>query len=179
MNVPDVSIRPIELGDAKNVEKYASEEQLARTCNVPHPYPENGGEFFVKQRIESREKKKQFSSAILLIGNFVGVIGLNDPDFKKRSIQVDYWVGVPFWGKGIASKAVSLAVEYAIKELAIETIFSGCWEGNPASCRVLGKNGFNEIESMINDGKYGQKFIDERIRCFKLTKEEWTQMKSD
>ncbi len=66
------------------------------------------------------------------------------------------------------TNAVRLAVEYAIKELAMTTVFSGCWEGNPASCRVLEKNGFNEIESIINDGKYGQKFKGQRIRRFKL-----------
>lgn len=168
MNTLDVSIRPIESGDAEAVQRYASDEQLARTCNVPHPYPENGGEHFVKQGIEDRQKKKRFPSAILLNGNFVGVIGLNNPDFQERSIEVDYWLGVPFWGVGIMSKAVSLAVEYAINELEITTVFSGCWEGNPASCRVLEKNGFKEIEGIINDGKYGQKFKGQQIRRFKL-----------
>ena len=139
MNTMNVSIKPLEIGDAEAVQRYASDKQLARTCNVPHPYPEDGGEGFVKQGIEDRQKKKRFPSAILLNRDFVSIIGLNDPDFQKRSIQVDYWLGVPFWVKGIMSKAVSLAVEYAIKELVMTTVFSGCWEGNPASCRVLEK----------------------------------------
>ena len=168
MNTLDITIRPIESGDAEAVQRYASDEQIARTCNVPHPYPENGGERFVKQGIEDRQKKKRFPSAILLKGDFVGIIGLNDPDFQNRTIGVDYWLGVPFWGNGIMTEAVRLAVEYAIEDLEMTTVFSLCWEGNPASCRVLEKNGFNEIKSIINDGKYGQKFKGQRIRRFKL-----------
>ncbi len=174
MNAQDVLIRPIEVDDAEYIQKYASDERLAQTCNVPNPYPENGGALFVKQRIEAREQKKLFSSAILLNGDFVGVIGLNEPDFDIQSIEIDYWVGVPFWGRGVATRAVHCAVAYAFENLAIKTIYSGCWEGNPASCRVLEKNGFNEIDSIINDGRYGQKFIDERIRRFKLSHEDWT-----
>ena len=168
-----ITIRPIELGDAAAVQKYAADEKLARTCNVPHPYPENGGEWFVKRRVEDRQKRKRFPFVVLADGEFVGVIGLNAPDFKAGSIECDYWIGVPHWGKGIGSKAVGLAVAFAFQELDMKTVFSGCWEGNPPSAQVLKKNGFNEIESTLGTDTYGQKFKGQRIRRFILARQDW------
>jgi RimJ/RimL family protein N-acetyltransferase len=174
-----VTIRPIELTDAGAVQRYAADEKLARTCNVPHPYPENGGEWFVKRSVEARQKRERFPSAVLVDGQFVGVIGLNSPDFEAKSIECDYWVGVPNWGKGIGTKAVGLAVEFAFHELGMQTVFSGCWEGNPASARVLEKNGFKETESTLGTDTYGQKHKGKRIRRFMLTRQEWTTMNTE
>jgi RimJ/RimL family protein N-acetyltransferase len=169
-----ITIRPIEVGDAAAVQRYAAEEKLARTCNVPHPYPENGGEWFVMSRVEARLKREQFASAVLADGQFVGVVGLNAPDFKAGTIECDYWIGVPHWNKGVGTSAVGLAVKFAFGELSMQTVFSGCWEGNPASARVLEKNGFKEIESILGSDTYGWKMKGERIRRFMLTKQEWT-----
>ena len=168
-----ITIRPIELKDAADVQKYAAEEELARTCNVPHPYPNNGGEFFVNRSIESRQSRARFPSAILADGEFVGVVGLNEPDFQACTVEIDYWIGVPHWGKGIGTTAVSLALNTAFCELGMQTVFSGCWEGNLGSGRVLEKNGFEEIESILGSDAYAPKFKGKRIRRFVLTRKNW------
>ena len=53
MTTFDVSIRPLELTDAPAVQRYASDERVARTTNIPQPYPDNGAEQFVKQCLEA------------------------------------------------------------------------------------------------------------------------------
>jgi RimJ/RimL family protein N-acetyltransferase len=168
-----ITIRPIELGDAAAVQRYAADAELARTCNVPHPYPENGGEWFVKRSVEARQKQERFPSAVLADGQFIGIVGLNAPDLKAGTIECDYWIGVPYWGKGVGTKAVGLAVEFAFRKLGMQTVFSGCWEGNTPSARVLEKNGFKEIESTLGTETYGQKFKGQRIRRFMLTRQDW------
>ena len=39
----EVSIRPLRLDDTEAVQQYASDELVARTTNIPHPYPKDGG----------------------------------------------------------------------------------------------------------------------------------------
>jgi len=170
-----ITIRPIELGDAAAVQRYAADEELARTCNVPHPYPDNGGEEFVGRSVEARSKRERFPFAIVVDGEFVGVIGLNAPDFEVGTVEVDYWIGVPHWGKGIGTNAVKLAVEFAFTELGMRMVFSGCWEGNPPSGRILLKNGFEETESILGSESYAQKFKGKRIRRFVLKRELWSK----
>jgi ribosomal-protein-alanine N-acetyltransferase len=173
--MPSITIRPILLEDAESVQKYASDSKLAATCNVPHPYPSDGGISFVERSIHARKEKARFPSAILVDGAFAGVIGLNTPDYDKKTVEVDYWVAVPYWGKGIATQAVACAIHYAFEELQMETIFSGCWVENPASGRVLEKNGFLEIPPTIGDQRFGQKSLGKTIRQFRLDRKKWIQ----
>lgn len=169
----NVSLRPITLEDANSVQHYASDARIAATCNVPHPYPSNGGQLFVERCIQATKSRQRFPHAILLDGEFVGVIGLNLPDFTNLTAEVDYWLAVPFWGRGIATQAVGLVAGIAFEDIGFRRLFSGCWAKNPASCRVLMKNGFGEIESVVNDGHFGQKFLGETIRRLTLSYEDW------
>lgn len=169
----NVSLRPITLEDADSIQRYASDARLAATCNVPHPYPLNGGQVFVERAIHAHESRQRFPHAILLDGEFVGVIGLNLPDFTNLTTEVDYWLAVPFWGRGIMTQAVGLITGIALEDIGFRRLFSGCWAKNPASFRVLEKNGFLEIESVINDGYFGQKFVGETIRRLTLSDEDW------
>nr|WP_235927041.1 GNAT family N-acetyltransferase [Gloeocapsopsis dulcis] len=166
-------MRPITLEDADAVQRCASDAKLAATCNVPHPYPLNGGQQFAERSIRAREQKQRFPHAIVCNDQFVGVIGINLPDFSNLTAEVDYWLAVPFWGRGIMTQAVGLVVEIAFQELGFRHLFSSCWAENPASCRVLEKNGFRKIQSVLNDGHFGQKFLGQTIHRFRLSYEEW------
>lgn len=169
----NVSLRPIVLEDVDSVQRYASDARLAATCNVPHPYPSDGGQIFVERCIYARKSRQRFPHAILLDGQLVGVISLNLPDFENLTAEVDYWLAVPFWGRGIMTGAVGLVTNIAFEDLGFRRLFSGCWIKNPASCRVLEKNGFIEIPSVVNDGDFGQKFLGETIRRLTLSYEDW------
>lgn len=56
--------------------------------------------------------------------------------FGKPS--VGYWLGEPFWGKGIASEALKLFLQ----EIPNRPVFARVAWDNQASIRVLEKNGF-------------------------------------
>jgi len=170
-----VAIRPVELSDADEVQRYASDARLAATCNVPHPYPDDGGRQFVQRSIIAREKGERYPSAVIVGGKFAGLMGLNAIDLNRGKAELDYWIAVPFWGHGVGTAAARLAVALAFRGLKLQTVFSGCLCGNPASCRVLEKVGFTEIETIINDGTYGQKFDNQPIRRFKLDRADWEQ----
>lgn len=165
-----VSLRPISLEDADAVQRYASDARLAATCNVPHPYPADGGQIFVRRCEVDRAAGTRFASAVFVDGTFAGIMDLNAIDRDRGSAELDYWIAVPFWGKGVATVAARLAAALAFGELGLRVVYSGCWEGNPASGRVLEKVGFTEMPAVINDGLYGTKFKGERIRRFRLEK---------
>ena len=168
-----LTLRPIELGDAAAIQRYASEAELAATCNVPHPYPAGGGLRWAEKSIEDRAARRRFLSAIIAEDAFVGLIGLNAVNFERGTAEVDYWVGRPFWGRGIATAAVASATKLAFDELGLVQLSSGCRLANPASARVLQKNGFAEIQPVVNDGRFGTKFLGETIRRFTLLIETW------
>jgi len=66
-------------------------------------------------------------------------------------------VGEPFWGRGIATRAVRALTEWVFATTPVVRIYAHVFEWNPASARVLEKVGF-ELEgrmrrSVMKEGK--------------------------
>lgn len=161
-----ISLRFVEKDDAPFVQKYASSYDVAKTCLLPHPYPKNGGERWVLFALENIKNEKAFSFAILYEGSFAGVISLTNVDKDKGISNLGYWIGTPYWSKGICTHAISKAVEYAFKELGLSQINAECLEKNQASVKVLLNNGFTKVkEFILEDGK----FIGEKCVLYRLS----------
>lgn len=76
-------------------------------------------------------------------GVLAGGIGLMPMrDDYRGTVEVGYWLGEPYWGKGLASRAVALVVPYAMETLGFIRMQAIVHTTNPASMRVLEKNGF-------------------------------------
>lgn len=166
----EVTIRPLELYDAEAVQRYASDERVAATTTIPSPYPEGGGEVFVRKCLENRRQGVSYAFAITADGAVVGVVEAGLKDRETRTGQVDYAIASSHWGRGITTRAVALALAYAFDELGMEAVVSACLTRNPASGRVLEKNGFTETGSFTYTAA---KFVDEPARRFRLTRQEW------
>jgi RimJ/RimL family protein N-acetyltransferase len=72
---------------------------------------------------------------ILLDGNIAGSV-LSYEQFAER--EVSYWLGKEYWGKGIATKALSIF----LSELKARPLYARAANDNIASIRVLEKCGF-------------------------------------
>ena len=167
---PQVTIRPLQLSDAEAVQRYASDERVARMTTIPQPYPPDGGETFVKEAVEAHANGEAFYFAILADGELIGALDLRSIDRENRSLECGYAIAVSHWGKGITTNAVALALRYAFCELGMDVVQSSCLRRNPASARVLEKNGFRETGEFVSNIP---KFKDEPFRGFQLTKQEW------
>jgi len=77
-------------------------------------------------------------------GRFAGTLVLRFADHPLEC-DVGYWVGPPFWGRGLATEAVGLACRLAFRHLRSERAVADVFLGNEASCRVLEKNGFERM----------------------------------
>lgn len=63
-------------------------------------------------------------------------------DVYCRTAEVGYWLGEPFWGRGIMTDAVAAVVPVAFERFAIVRLQAGVFADNLASMRVLEKCGF-------------------------------------
>jgi [ribosomal protein S5]-alanine N-acetyltransferase len=77
-------------------------------------------------------------------------------------------VAVPFWNRGIATAAAGRVIEFAYRTLGLTELESFCLARNPASARVLEKNGFVEVGERLLAGGI---FSGERVRLFKLAQQ--------
>ena len=61
---------------------------------------------------------------------------------REGEPTVGYWVGKPYWGKGICTEALRLMIDHIRQTTTIPSLISGHFTDNPASGRVMEKCGF-------------------------------------
>ncbi|WP_298313715.1 GNAT family protein [uncultured Aquimarina sp.] len=139
-----IKIRGLELSDKSQLAKLANNENIWNNLRdyIPHPYHENDAESFINLT-KSQNPKQSFG--IEFKNELCGVISLIiQEDIYRKSAEIGYWIGEPYWGNGIATKAVALITEYGFEKLNLIRIFSGIFEHNIASMKTLEKNGYNK-----------------------------------
>lgn len=131
--------------------KESDSTRLAELCNnrkvwdnlrdgIPFPYTNDNALDFIDH---CQNEKPQFTFAIEFNGEFVGTIGLvRQSDIYKLTAEIGYWIGEPYWGKGIATRSVKLITEYGFNNLGLIRIYTGVFDFNKASQKVLEKAGF-------------------------------------
>lgn len=118
---------------------------IAETTPFPHPYPAGGAEAYVKESMELWEAGTKYVFAICdARDRAIGMALLKDVDRTEGRGELGYWVGRPYWGKGIATGAARAALAYGFETLGLRSIQAVTLEANPASLRVLLRLGFVE-----------------------------------
>lgn len=115
--------------------------------------------------------------AIGVDGEAVGGIGIHPQgDIHRKNAELGYWLGEPFWGRGIMSRAIQQAVDFAFETYNIDRVFARPFGSNTASQRVLEKNNF------VLEGRFHQVLIknDEREDelVYAIRREKWTRAKA-
>ncbi|GEN76039.1 GNAT family N-acetyltransferase [Chryseobacterium hagamense] len=136
-------LRSWEKEDLGSLVKYADNLNIARnmTDRFPHPYSEKDGIGFIEFAMAA---DSAHIFAIEVDGEAAGGIGIHlQDDIHRRNAELGYWLGEPFWGMGIISRAIWQAVDFAFRNYeGIERIFARPFGSNTASQKVLEKNGF-------------------------------------
>ena len=113
-------------------------EVAAMTLRIPHPYTEDHARAMLHRL--SQETMKWFAIVVGESDELCGGIGLMmEPDHDRA--EIGYWIGVPYWGRGIASEAAREVMRYGFEDLRLHRIFAVCYPDNPASVRILEKRG--------------------------------------
>ena len=60
------------------------------------------------------------------------------------AVELGYWIGTPFWGRGFATEACTALVDIA-RTLGLPSVEGSHFIDNPASARVLEKLGFEPL----------------------------------
>jgi RimJ/RimL family protein N-acetyltransferase len=121
----------------------------------PHPYTENDAEAWLAL---ARAQPDRLSWAIVVDDAAVGCVGLEPlTDVHAGTTHIGYWLGEPYWGRGIMTAAVQAIAGHAFSPLGFKRIETPVFAWNPASMRVLEKCGFVRegvmAKSVLKDGE--------------------------
>jgi len=126
----------------------------------PHPYTKRDARDFIRT-VRRRQPETLF--AIAAADEAIGGIGfVLHPDVERVSAEIGYWLGEPFWGRGIATDALKAVTRCAIDTHKLTRVYAVPFAWNAASCRVLEKAGYvleaRLRNSAIKDGKLTDQF---------------------
>jgi RimJ/RimL family protein N-acetyltransferase len=144
MNLPFPGgvIRPWSPGDVDDLARLADNRNVWRNLldRFPHPYSKRDARAWVKG-VTRQLPCTHF--AIAADGVLAGGIGLMlQGDMRKGTAEVGYWLGEPFWGRGLMTGALDAFAFRAFGAFKLRRIYAYVLEWNPASARVLEKAGF-------------------------------------
>ena len=150
-------VRSLEETDAPTIARYADNRKIWRNLRdaFPHPYGLSDAQRFITG-IRRADSEAVF--AIEVDGQAAGAIGVTPrTDVERVSAEIGYWLGEPFWGRGIMTEAVRAVTQHAITTFGLTRVFALPFEWSVASFRVLEKAGYvcegHLRRSVIKDGQ--------------------------
>ncbi len=145
-------LRPWKETDAEELYEYAKDERVGPIAGWPvHTSVENS-RMIIKEVLSGPE-----TYALILKENnkAIGSVGIMPtrachPDVKAYELEIGYWIGVPFWGKGLVPEAVECLIKHCFQDMNCPGIWCGYYDGNNQSRRVQEKCGFRFHHSEWN-----------------------------
>jgi ribosomal-protein-alanine N-acetyltransferase len=122
--------------------------------------------------------RRDYELAVTLrdTGEVVGQVTLKTdryiPRIRQRTSELGYMLRRDRWGRGIATEAARILLDFAFGELGLHRVFAVVDEDNPASIRVVEKLGFRREARHVKDAfSQGEWFT---TLIYAVLEEEWT-----
>lgn len=168
-------LRPWRETDAEALFEYASNPEVGPNAGwLPHT-DINYSRAVIRTVLDRKD-----SFAIVPMQNNdepIGSIAIVSGESKARGRleaegELGYWLGRPYWGKGIIPEAVQEVLRYGFEELGLHRIWCAYYDGNDRSRRVMEKCGF--IYDHTNMQSFNPMLQESRIEHFTtMTYELW------
>ncbi|HIW91201.1 MAG TPA: GNAT family N-acetyltransferase [Candidatus Corynebacterium avicola] len=154
-----VRLRPLSRRDGALWSEYRiADEHLLRPVEptVPGPWSESHSRAVWRANVSGllrlASDGQVMPFAIEVDGEFAGQLTLgNIQHGVVCSCWIGYWVYSGFSGRGVATAAVALGVDHAIKHGGMHRVEATVLESNEASRRVLAKIGFREEGRLVRN----------------------------
>ena len=132
-------LRPLIQADAARVAELAGDWDVARmTARVPYPYTLIDADHWIRSIGDG-----EYVRGIEFDGQLVGACGYVVD--SSGAAEIGYWIGKPYWGRGIATEAGRAIVAYCLRAEGFKRLVCCHFTDNPASGRVIRKLGFRLI----------------------------------
>lgn len=146
MTSMNIALREIQRADAQEIALLLKDGRVALgTTTIPSGYGLHDADRWIESLATSVANRIDHAIAAEGSGKLIGVISCSTLDMDTAPGNVAYWVGQDYWGRGVATRALALLLlDPAVRQR--HAVLEGRHlESNPASGRVLEKNGFQVV----------------------------------
>ncbi len=126
---------------------------------------------FIQRAQRQYEVHEGFQLGIRYQGQIAGVVGYHTINWPNRHVEIGYWLGGSFEGKGIMTRACSALLTYAFDELMLNRVEIQCAVGNTRSRAIPRRLGFT-LEGIRRKSEWlYDRFFD--LELYSILAEEW------
>lgn len=170
-------LRPWEESDAQSLYEYAKDPAVGPSAGwQPHQSVDesrkiiltvlNGAQCYA---VCLREDNRAIGSVELFPHEEAGI--------AEGEYELGYWLGKPFWGRGLMTEAAAELVRHGFEALGLSVIWCGYYDGNVRSKRVQEKLGFSYHHTRQNVRVAQMNEVRTNVLSI-LTKEQWLRQRS-
>ncbi len=171
-------LRRWQESDAEDLYELAKDPKVGPIAGwMPHKSAEESREII--QTVLTRDET--YAVVLKETGKVVGCAGFNfgadgNVPLGETEAELGYWIGVPFWGRGLIPEAAKEVIRHGFEDLKLTKIWCCCAVSNPQSRRVQEKCGFvyHHLEKDVKIELTGE-VRDEHVVC--LARELWQEQK--
>ncbi|MCP5432338.1 MAG: GNAT family N-acetyltransferase [Alphaproteobacteria bacterium] len=172
LKTPRLTLRRPERADASRIALLVGDWKVASMlASVPWPYTlDDARSWLAACRFGLVEHGHEIFAIAIPGEGLIGVVGLH---VREEGVELGYWLGEPYWGRGLASEAAKAVVDYGFAVFDLPAIRAGHFEENAASARVLGKLGFRYLDEAPRAKACRARGSEVPERAMELTQAEW------
>ena len=142
METERLLLRPWEETDAEACYLYAKDPRVGPAAGWPVHTSVEESRRVIREVLSAKET---YAIIWKQSGEPIGSIGLHfHTDLAKTEDEAElgYWVGAPYWGRGIGPEAAEEMLRHGFADLRLSRIWCAYYYGNERSKRVQQKLGF-------------------------------------
>ena len=135
-------LRQPQVGDAEPIARYLNDFEVAgNLARVPFPYHISDAKAWLRTRRAGLPPQETTFSIELADQGFIGHIGFHA---GPRGPILGYWLGRPFWNRGLMTEAVIASLDWFFAAVPANAVISGVFAFNSASLAIQTKLGFTQ-----------------------------------
>jgi ribosomal-protein-alanine N-acetyltransferase len=168
-------LRPFDLADAPALFRLASNPAISRFTTWHAHRKVDDSRAFINDYALPRYLEgvpDPFAMTLKETGELLGATGARWATKENYCFEFGYWLGEPYWGRGLATEAGRALVQYLFASFPVERVQAHYIEGNTASGRVLEKIGLR-LEGVRRRALYRHdRFWD--LHCYAVLRDQWS-----
>ncbi|MGE4352864.1 MAG: GNAT family N-acetyltransferase [Oscillospiraceae bacterium] len=169
-------LRPWRESDAEDLYEFAKDPRVGPAAGWPVHTSVDDSRRIIREVLSADETyaivQKGEGKAIGSIGLMIGE--KSNLAIGRDEAEIGYWIGVPYWGRGLVPEAVKALMKYAFEKAGIRKLWCGYFDGNDKSKRVQEKCGFRYCQTKSNIvWPLMHDIRTEHITC--VTKDQWPE----
>jgi RimJ/RimL family protein N-acetyltransferase len=168
----EIRFRPLCNLDAEAFATLAADRAIADTMiSIPHPLSVERARIWIQERSRTDACCCAFAICDRTSDRLQGYVGIVDISSEHRLGELRFWIGRPYWGRGLAEKAGHAALAHAFDTLQLNRLQAFRIVRNAASGRVLEKLGFRR-EGLLAQ-RVLKRSIFENVAVYGLLRQDW------